>query len=290
MHERFPHLAIVMSTGHGDEMVAAEAMKRGASDYIPKAGVNATSIHKIINNAIEKAALRRKIQQQEEDLQNFARLLVHDLRSPVLSIMGFANLTQEELRDGHPEEAIKCSNRVIQATQRLSRLIETLREYTHADARVIFNLADMNGVFQDTLANLDNLIRESGAVVTADPLPAIAGNAAQLIQLLQNLIVNGIKYCDEPVARIHIAATNIDDNKWIFSVKDNGIGIPEEHYKNVFLPLKRMNGASKCEGTGLGLATCKRIAERHGEKIWCESAGGPGTTFYFTLGNLCAGL
>jgi signal transduction histidine kinase len=135
----------------------------------------------------------------------------------------------------------------------------------------------------ETLANLDSLLHSSGTVVTADPLPSVMGDAPQLSQLLQNLIENGTKYCEEPVARIHIAAARAQDT-WLFSVSDNGIGIPKEHFRKVFEPLKRLNGASKCEGTGLGLATCERIVERHGGRIWCESNEGQGTTFQFTLG------
>jgi signal transduction histidine kinase len=283
LHARFPHLPIVMSTGQGDELVAADAIKRGAADYVPKAGIHAASIRRIVENAIEKAILRRKVLEQAEALENFARLLAHDLKAPVLSILGFSQLVQEELNDGNREEAMACSLHVVQAAERLSRLIETLRQYTRADAEVVLDAVDMDEVFTGTLANLHSLLVESGAAVTADPLPAVEGNAPQLSQLLQNLIANGIKYCDQPVARIHVAAAQAAGGAWTFSVQDNGIGIPEAHYMKVFEPLKRMNGATKVEGTGLGLATCKRIVERHGGKIWCESAPGAGTAFYFTL-------
>jgi hypothetical protein len=283
MHARYPLLPIIMSTGQGDELVAADAIKRGASDYIPKADVNALTMRKMIENTMEKAALRRKVKQQADDLQNFARILVHDLRSPILSIMGFAHLVQEELCDGHKDAAIECSDRVIKATERMTRLIDTLRQYNHAGAQVAFVRVDMNAVLVETLANLDSLLHSSGTVVTADPLPSVMGDAPQLSQLLQNLIENGTKYCEEPVARIHIAAARAQDT-WLFSVSDNGIGIPKEHFRKVFEPLKRLNGASKCEGTGLGLATCERIVERHGGRIWCESNEGQGTTFQFTLG------
>jgi signal transduction histidine kinase len=283
LHERFPHLPIVMSTGQGDELVAADAIKRGASDYVPKAGIHAASIRRIVENAIEKAALRRKVLEQADDLENFARLLAHDLKAPVLTILGFSQLVQEELKDGNPDEAIACSNRVIHAAQRMARLIETLREYTRADTQVVLDAVDMDTVLAGTLANLHSLLAESGAAVTADPLPAVEGNAPQLSQLLQNLIANGIKYCEQPVARIHVGAAQTAGGGCTFSVRDNGIGIPEAHYKKVFEPLKRMNGAAKVEGTGLGLATCKRIVERHGGRIWCEPAPGAGTVFYFTL-------
>jgi signal transduction histidine kinase len=289
MHERFAHLPIIMSTGHGDEMVAADAIKRGASDYIPKTGVNPSSIRKTIAAAIEKAALMRKVRQQEEELENFARILVHDLRAPTISIAGFAQIIQEELDDGNPEEARKCSVRVMQAAQRMGQLIDTLRQYTLADAIVPFEPVSMEQVVADTLVNLTSLIAGRDAEVSAGALPTVVGNAAQLGQLVQNLIVNGIKYCDAPVPRIRVAAEQAADGRWLISVEDNGIGIPEKHLKKVFEPLMRLGGAEKCEGTGLGLATCKRIAERHGSAIWCRSNAGPGATFFFTLAAVQAG-
>ena len=146
----------------------------------------------------------------------------------------------------------------------------------------------MNRVFDEAYANLQYLIQDCGARVTADTLPSVFGNAPQLIQLLQNLIGNGLKYCDRPIACIHLSASNPvvpggNQNPWLFGVADNGIGISEEHYKRIFEPFIRLKGASKRDGTGLGLATCKKIIERHHGTIWCQSRLGSGTTFFFTL-------
>jgi light-regulated signal transduction histidine kinase (bacteriophytochrome) len=138
-------------------------------------------------------------------------------------------------------------------------------------------------VIKDTLANLDCIIRERGAVVTHDALPAVIGNAAQLGQLLQNLIGNGIKYCEADIPAVHVGAGPQEAGEWLFSVSDNGIGIAEEFQLHIFLPFKRLHRVDQYEGTGLGLATCKTIVERHGGTIWCQSGEAGGSTFFFTL-------
>ena len=288
LHMKFPEMAIIMSTGQGDEMVAAEAMKRGAADYISKSRINASTLLRTIQHALEKAALQRKIRQQQEELENFARVLAHDLRAPAAAIETFAGRIAERLREGHLAEALEYADWVMQRAQRMNRLIDTLYRYTLADAHVPFESVDMNRVFEEARANLQHLIQECGATVTADELPSVFGNAPQLIQLVQNLIGNGLKYCDRPVACIHLSASNpaVSErraNSWLFAVADNGIGIPEEHSNRIFEPFIRLKNAGKREGAGLGLATCKKIVERHGGTIWFESRQGSGTTFFFIL-------
>jgi signal transduction histidine kinase len=221
-------------------------------------------------------------------LENFARVLAHDLRAPAAAVETFASRIAERLQEGNLAEALEYADWVIQRAQRMNRLIDTLHRYTMADAKVTFEKVEMNKVFDEARANLQNLIHKCGASVTADALPSVFGNASQLIQLLQNLIGNGLKYCDRPVACIHLSASKQvvsggTENSWLFSVADNGIGISEEHYKRIFEPFIRLTGASKRDGTGLGLATCKKIIERHRGRIWCESKLGSGTTFFFTL-------
>jgi len=291
MHARFPDLPIVMSTGQGDEMVAADAMKRGASDYIPKANVNSESIRRVIENVIQRAALHRKVRQQQVELENFARVLAHDLRAPGAAIQTFAGRIAERLSTGQPEQALEYAGWVIQTADRMNRLIETLHQYTTADAKVTFESVDMNPVLEAALANLRDLIQESGACVTADRLPAVFGNSPQLVQLVQNLIGNAIKYCDDPVPRIHFSASQNENHTWLLSATDNGIGIPEAQCQKIFEPFARVNGGAKRKGTGLGLATCKKIVERHRGSIWCESKLAEGSTFFISLpeGDVCRG-
>jgi signal transduction histidine kinase len=288
LHSRLPYLAIIMSTGHGDETIAAEAMKRGADDYVSKSRINPFSVQLAIENALEKCTLRRKVLQQQKELENFARVLVHDLRGPASSIETYATRMGEKLQKGDLTKAFQCADWVIETSRRMNRLIETLHRYTMADAKVEFGTVDMNQVFEAARANLHSLIEESGASVTADILPPVNGDAPQLIQLLQNLIANGIKYCDKPVACIHVStldrvASPSNESLWSFSVTDNGIGIPKAKHKWIFEPFTRLTAGRGRDGTGLGLATCKKLIERHGGRIWCEPEPASGAVFCFTL-------
>jgi hypothetical protein len=288
LRARLPHMAIIMSTGQGDEMVAAEAIKRGAADYISKSRMSPATVRRAIDNALEKCALQRKVVQQQHELENFARVLAHDLRAPAASIETFATRIGERLQEGHLEKALQSADWVIQTARRMNRLIDTLHRYTMADAKVDFETVDMNLVFESAQANLHQVIEESDASVTADALPPVFGNAPQLIQFLQNLIANGIKYCDKPVACVHLSASNrgasrSDEVFWLFSVADNGIGIPKAQCKWIFEPFTRLAAGRDRNGTGLGLATCKKLIERHGGTIWCESQPGSDTVFFFTL-------
>jgi len=295
LNARLPYMAIVMSTGQGDETIAAEAMKRGASDYIPKSLITPDSILRSVTNAIEKATLRRQVERQREELKNFARVLAHDLKAPIQSVRGFARAIEENLSRGNLKKTGEYCLLVARGVERMGALIDALHGYLTAENPVAFEDLDMGQVTRDTLANLEHIIRERGARVTFGELPAVSGHGPLLTQLLQNLIANGIKYCKSAAPCVHVAATqrngatprdgaaprNVDG--WLFTVQDNGIGIPEKDSLEVFEPFKRLHGIGEYEGTGLGLATCKKIVERHKGRIWCESKGGHGTTFFFTL-------
>jgi signal transduction histidine kinase len=283
LHERLPYTAIIMSTGHGDEMVATEAMKRGASDYIPKTQISSQSISRSVVNAVEKSTLQKKVAQQRKELENFSRVLVHDLKAPLQSVHGFASLIDQKIYEGNRKEMGEYCGYLIRAVKRMAELIDTLYEYTRAGEQVVFERVEMNQVMKDTLGNLQYAIAERHARVTQDDLPVVLGNAPQLTQLLQNLIGNAIKYCRAEIPLIHIAAKLEEGNGRLIMVKDNGIGIPENQFQEVFEPFKRLHGLGEYEGTGLGLATSKKIVERHNGRIWCESTLGQGTTFFFTL-------
>jgi light-regulated signal transduction histidine kinase (bacteriophytochrome) len=191
------------------------------------------------------------------------------------------SLMEIGIRSGDFESVANQCKTVTKAAQQMSRLIDALHEYTQLEPGVSFQPVAMTEVIKISLLNLEHTIQEHRALVTYAELPTIFGNSPELIQLLQNLLANGIKYCDT-VPVIQVTAESLPD-KWLFSVKDNGIGIPERYQKHVFEPFKRFCDKGKYEGTGLGLATCKKIVERHHGSIWCESTEGVGTTMFFTL-------
>ena len=141
---------------------------------------------------------------------------------------------------------------------------------------------DAQVVFDKTVANLRTAIGESGAVVTNDPLPTVMVDASQLGQVFQNLIGNAIKFRSQEPPRIHVAAEQ-KEKEWLFSIRDNGIGIDPQYHDRIFVMFQRLHGRKEHPGTGIGLAICKKIVERHGGRIWVESSLGKGTTFYFTI-------
>jgi light-regulated signal transduction histidine kinase (bacteriophytochrome) len=162
-------------------------------------------------------------------------------------------------------------------------LIDDLLAYSRVGTRgKEFAPTNCAEVLRLALSNLKAAIEENGAVITSDPLPTVIGDDTQLIQLFQNLVGNAVKFHGDLPAKVHVTARPESD-KWLFSVRDNGIGIPSEHTEHVFLIFQRLHSREKYPGTGIGLAICRRIVERHGGKIRVESKIGEGSVFYFTL-------
>jgi light-regulated signal transduction histidine kinase (bacteriophytochrome) len=282
LHKRLPYMAIIMMTGQGDEMIASEAIKRGASDYMTKRSICAESVQRTLSNALEKITLRRKVDQQQRELENFAQVLAHDLSASIRAVRCFAGFIEKGIREGRTDNIGEDCSRIIRAAEQMAMLLGTLHQYTRLEARVWFGPVDMRDVLSDTLICLAHTIEQRGARVTYNDMPVVTGNAEQLIQLLQNLIANGIKYCEAEIPTVDVGVKKVDEG-WQFSVTDNGIGIVEQFHKMVFEPFRRLHGNDNYSGVGLGLAICRKIVERHGGSIWCESAENQGTTFFFTL-------
>jgi signal transduction histidine kinase len=282
LHHRYPHMALIMTTGQGDEVTATEAVKGGASDYIRKTQISVEAIARSIENAVEKAALVSSLEQQSQEMEVFHQMLVHDLKGPIHNLLMFIDLIEESIDEGRAVEAIEHCKALARAAKRMNSLVDALKEYTTAEQRLMFEPLDMDQVITDAIGNLQHVIQKRGARVTFGELPTVSGTP-QLTQLLQNLISNSIKYCEAETPAVHISAELKEDDVWLISVEDNGIGIPEEYAQQVFEPFHRLHGVGKYEGTGLGLATCKKIVEHHGGAISCASKEGKGTTFSFTV-------
>lgn len=285
LHHRHPYTSIVLMTGQGDEEVASKAIKLGAVDYVPKRSISADSIRRIVEYAQKQTAMQKKLDDQRESLEHFSHVLVHDLSAPIRHISWYSEIIARAVQKEDYQDLLDHCRRISQATTRMQDLISTLNIYNTVDTtRVTFEECSMEEVADEVITMLGNSISERNAAVTFDALPTVYGNMPQLVQLLQNLVANGIKFCDAPTPKVHISAKKRDSDCCI-SVADNGIGIDPKFYKSIFSPFKRLHGAgsSKYPGSGLGLSTCKKIVDRHEGEIWCDSEPGQGTTFYVTL-------
>lgn len=233
--------------------------------------------------AAERETLIDQLGETNAALRDFTRIASHDMRSPLNVIEGMNSLMSEALDNNDDDEAKFLSSRIAKASSRLSALLETLRQYNLVqDGEAKFQVCSLKQIASEAIDSLGTEIARTGAGVTVDQLPEVDGDKPQLIQLLQNLIGNAIKYCDAETPQVSIAAKSSGDY-WQVSVTDNGIGIAKEHVSKIFQPAVRLHTNEEYEGTGLGLATCKKIVERHTGSIWCESREGEGTTMVFTI-------
>jgi len=215
------------------------------------------------------------------DLMNFTHVISHDLKSPLNTIGGFANLLARRYKGKLDTEADEILDDIISGVNRMQELIKGLLEYSQAKMKKKqFKPIACTAVVKKAVSNLEAVIEANNAHVTCDVLPTIMADSLQLISLFQNLIDNAIKYRQEAVPRIHVSAEQ-KGNEWIFSIKDNGLGIDSNGSERIFGMFQRLSNDQS--GTGIGLATCKEIVKRHGGRIWVESNPGKGSTFYFTI-------
>lgn len=217
------------------------------------------------------------------ELQRFAHAAAHDLQTPLRSIVGFTQLLQREIDGCTDERAEEWMGLVIDNTKRLQTLIQDLLNYSRLDAEARpFAPVDLQQVMEQVVATLRTPISEAGAEVTWAGLPTVMADRIQLAQVLQNLIENGIKYNRSQPPRVSVTCER-RDNDWVFAVADNGIGIDPKHHDRIFEIFRRLHSHQDIPGTGIGLAICHRIVERHGGRLWVESEPGRGSVFYFSL-------
>ena len=217
------------------------------------------------------------------ELEQFAYVSSHDLQEPLRMISSYLQLLQRRYQGKLDEKADKYIYFAVDGASRMQNLINDLLEFSRVTTRAKEpEPTDCEFVLNQVLSNLELYIKENKATVSHDPLPEVMADNTQLAQVFQNLIVNGIKFHSEEAPKIHISAEK-KANEWVFSVKDNGIGIDPQYSEKIFEVFKRLHKKEEYPGTGIGLAVCKKIVERHGGRIWVESELGKGSTFYFTL-------
>ena len=244
-----------------------------------------TAFHTLIVRDITSRVLAQEaLERSNTDLQQFAFVASHDLKTPLRSISGFVQLLERNYADKLDQKGLHLIRRTSAAAQRLEQLIEDLLSYARVSCDVRPSLpVDCQQVVNELLYLLEAAINDTGgSVEVVGELPVVMGDRTQLLQLFLNLVGNGLKYCRgrTPVVRI---SSQRHDHEWVFSVADNGIGIDEEHQEKVFEVFKRLHTQQEYPGTGIGLAVCRRIVDFRGGKIWFTSTLGEGTTFYFSL-------
>lgn len=226
---------------------------------------------------------RQALQRSNDELRQFAYVASHDLQEPLRTVAGFTELLVDRFKDQAGPEAEEFVRYIVEGVERMSSLIRDLLEYSHTGVAkgLPSQPSEAEAALDEVMFVLSASLQESGAKVTHDPLPEVWLESRSLVQVLQNLIGNAIKYRSERPLEIHVSAEESGDD-WVFSVRDNGIGIAPEYQERIFGIFKRLHG-KEIPGTGIGLAICQRIVEWHGGRIWVESELGNGAVFRFTV-------
>jgi PAS domain S-box-containing protein len=235
--------------------------------------------------AEEALALKaQELARSNADLEQFAYVASHDLQEPLRSIAGYTQLLSRRYKGRLDADADQFIAYAVEGATRLQQLITDLLTYSRVDSRAgAPGRVRCDQVLARVRSNLHQMVKEHRAEISSDRLPAVWGDASQLEQLFQNLIANGIKFRqNRRPPRVHVSAARLGED-WLFSVRDNGIGIRRKYFNRLFVIFQRLHSQEEYPGTGIGLALCKKIVERHGGRIWVESKFGKGSTFYYTI-------
>ena len=297
-------IPVIFMTALGDTADKLAGFEAGAVDYMTKpldgAEVRARidthlTLHRLRRELAEQntqlqreiaahAELQAALERSNHELEQLAYVASHDMQEPLRMVASYLQLVADRYRGRLDADADEFIGYAVDGAKRMQALINDLLSYSRLGTKARpFEPTDCNAVAHTALHHLQVAIEESGAHIDCGPLPAVRGDATQLLQLFQNLLANAIKFrrAGEPPL-VRLSAQAVDDG-WRFAVRDNGIGIAPEYFERVFVLFQRLHGRTEYPGTGIGLALCKKIVERHGGLIGVESELGRGSTFWFTL-------
>ena len=233
--------------------------------------------------AVKLTLANEALERSNNELKQFAYIASHDLQTPLRAICGFAQLLEADYHAKLDAKAVDYIDRIVKGVKRMQTVINDLLEYVRVDSRQRpFVATDLAGAFDESMKLMAAAIKESGGRVTCGPLPTVTGDPSQLSQMLQILVGNALKYRSAAPPEVHVSAER-SERQWTIAVRDNGIGIDPKYHEQIFEIFRRLHSQEKYPGNGVGLAVCRRIAHRHGGRIWVESAAGKGCTFYFSI-------
>jgi two-component system sensor histidine kinase/response regulator len=307
--EKTREIPIIFLTSNNKEVdQVAKGYSHGAVDYLFKPFVPEILRSKIdvfVELAKKTAALRRQNQELERakkdlaerarelarsnaDLEHFAYVASHDLKEPLRMVSTYVKLLASRYKDRLDTDANDFIEFAVHGVNRMERLIQDVLAYSRAGGKREPQLVDSTKILEGAIARLASVIRECEAVVTYDVLPTVLGDEGELTRVFQNLLGNAIKFRCDHGPRIHVFAERQRGDaerpdEWLFAVKDDGIGIERVYWDRIFLLFQRLHTQAEYDGSGVGLALCKKIIEAHRGRIWVDSKVGQGSTFYFTL-------
>ncbi len=286
---------LIVVTSSLSQEKAMECIKQGAIDCVMKDYI--TRLPASIRRALEEKKMRDQRRKSEMDLaskivelarsnaelEQFAYVASHDLQEPLRMIANYTQLIGERYRGQLDSQADKYIAYAVDGAVRMQALIQDLLKFSRlGNAEIELASTNCNKIVERALTNLQIAIQESGAEIQFDKLPTVMADASQLTQVFQNLIANAIKFHGTSSPLIQIKAED-KEREWVFSISDNGIGIPYESWQDIFIIFRRLHARAQYAGNGIGLAICKKIVERHGGRLWLESQSQPGACFKFSL-------
>jgi two-component system sensor histidine kinase/response regulator len=313
LHAAAPVMPLVVLTGRDDPELALQLVEQGVQDFLSKKYLKGDLLSNAIRFSIERHRLQTELQVLNEELERrvaertaqlsdsnaelerFAYVASHDLQEPLRMVSSYLQLIERRYKDKLDDDGREFIDYAVDGATRMQGMIRDLLEFSRVQTQgKPFVPVDLEKVLDRVLNDLKVAIDETAGMVTHDRLPTVLGDASQLHRLLQNLIGNGVKYRGEAAPRIHVSVLRIEDSEialpdsspdkgWLISVRDNGIGVEAQNIGKLFQLFQRLHTQKEYPGTGLGLALCKRIVERHGGAIWMDSTPGAGSTFYVAL-------
>lgn len=283
-------LRMAESTGHASNSRwlvrkgGAQFWAEGSTTAVRDGSGTLTGFAKIARDASERQRLEQALERSNDELHRFAFTISHDLTEPLRNVRSYAELLARRYKGQLDSDATEFIDFIVDGTKRMGQLLNDIVAYSRAgrEDKTRLEPTDAASVLQWALMNLDGLVKETGAVVTWDPLPTVFADQAQLMSVYQHLMTNSLKFRSPDTPQIHVSAQRGPDAMWEFSFRDNGIGVAPEYHERVFGVFKRLAGRD-IPGTGIGLAICRKIVEAHRGRIWMESEAGQGATVKFTL-------